>query len=109
MCFYVSAGKIDTLRSFGDTVTPPGPACTSQTQGSVAFPAQKAIVTEWLSNHESPHVGWNNPHTAWEGSRAVLFADSHCKYLKSRQIHPANDGLPDINLTCGGISGKDID
>jgi prepilin-type processing-associated H-X9-DG protein len=109
MCFYVAPSQIDALTSFGDTVNSTYPPCTSQTESALRFPAQKAIVTEWASNHESPHVGWNDPTTAWKGARNFLLADGHCKYLQSTQIHAANDSLPDINLTHGGISGTDLD
>lgn len=109
MAFYVAPADIDKMRIFGETVTPPGPACTTQRLENVVYPSKKVLVTEWLSNHESPHVGWNDPATAWEGARNYLFVDGHVSYLKARQIRPANDNLPDINLTQGGISGKDID
>lgn len=95
--------------SFGATITPPGPPCTAQREARVAFPSHKALVTEWVSNHEAPHLGWYDPNTAWKGGRNYLFADGHGHYLKSSQIHPANDNLPDINLTRDGILGKDSD
>lgn len=109
MAFYVAPVNIDNIRTFGETVTAPGPPCTTQRVENVVHPSKKVLVTEWLSNHESPHVGWNDPSTAWEGARNYLFADGHVSYLKTRQICPANDNLPDINLTKGGILGKDID
>lgn len=108
MAFYVDPIVINTMSTFGSTVTPPGPMCTSQNESSVLYPSEKVMVTEWLSNHTLPHVGWNDPKTAWQGARNYLFADGHSKYLKSTQINSANDGLPDINLTCNGIAGKDV-
>ncbi|MHB1001140.1 MAG: DUF1559 family PulG-like putative transporter [Armatimonadota bacterium] len=108
MTFYVSPADIDTMSTFGSTVTAPGPRCESQSESAVLYPSEKAMVTEWQSNHKSPNVGWNNPATAWQGARNYLFADGHCKYLQSTQICSANDGLPDINLTRNGIAGKDI-
>lgn len=78
----------------------------AQNESAVVFPAQKALVAEWLSNHE-PFAGdcgfWS-----WQGSANYLFADGHVKYLRRRQITPAINGLPDINLTWHGIAGKDI-
>jgi prepilin-type N-terminal cleavage/methylation domain-containing protein/prepilin-type processing-associated H-X9-DG protein len=109
MAFYVAPSDIDRMTTFADTVTPPGPPCTTQREENVTYPSKKVLVTEWFSNHESPHVGWNDPATAWEGSRNYLFADGHVQYLKARQIKPANNGLPDINLTKGGITGKDVE
>lgn len=109
MCFYVAPNDIDAMTSFADTVKSTSPICTSQGESAVLFPSQKVLVTEWTSNHESPHVGWNDTRTAWEGSRNYLFADGHAKYLKSRRINPGNDGLPDVNLTHNGIAGRDVD
>lgn len=108
MCFYFGPDQINAMTSFGDTVTPPGPPCTPQHESAVRHAAQKALVTEWTSNHETPHVGWHSPSTAWHGGRNYLFADGHVKYVKARQINPANDNLPDINLTRDGIRGKDL-
>ncbi|HUV05973.1 MAG TPA: type II secretion system protein [Armatimonadota bacterium] len=109
MAFYVAPTSINAMTTFADTVAAPGPPCSTQRESAVSYPSRKALVTEWLSNHESPHVGWNDPKTAWEGGRNYLFADGHCKYLKARQIRPANDDLPDINLTRDGIRGSDVD
>jgi len=109
MAFYIAPTDINAMTTFGSTVTAPGPPCSTQREAAISYPSRKALVTEWLSNHESPHVGWNDPATAWEGGRNYLFADGHCKYLRARQIRPANDGLPDINLTCDGIRGRDVD
>lgn len=109
MAFYVHPSEINKMTTFSQTITPPGPPCTTQSEFAVAHPAHKVLVTEWLSNHEDPHVGWNDPTTAWEGGRNYLFADGHCCYLKARCIKPANNGLPDINLTRDGIKGKDVD
>lgn len=104
MAFYHSPDQIASLTKIEETWTTALP-CHPQSQSSVRFPSQKALVTEWLSNHESPNVAWNS----WEGGRVYLFADGHCRYLKAKHIRPANDGWPDINLTRGGIRGKDVE
>ena len=109
MCFYVDPNDINNIKTFAGTVSSTNPPCTTQEESVVAHPTKKIMVTEWLSNHESPHTGWNNPSTAWNGARECLFADGHCKYVKSGQIKPANDNLPDINLTLNGIKGQDVD
>lgn len=105
MAFYVSPDEINAMTSIADTWTLPGPPCATQKRSALKRPAQKALAAEWLSNHESPHVGWNS----WEGGRVYLFADGHCGFLKAGQIKPANDSWPDINLTRDGILGKDVD
>ncbi len=106
MSCYISPDTINTMTSFTRTYVAPGPECVPQNEASVAYPGQKIIVAEWTSNHESPKTAnlWS-----WGGGRACLFADGHVKYLKSKQILPANDGFPDINLTHDGILGRDID
>jgi len=78
--------------------------CVSQSQAQVAYPTQKAIVAEWLTNHDGIKVGWWD----WREGRNYLFADGHVKYLRASQIQRAGDGFPDINLTIDGIAGKDI-
>ncbi|GIV17716.1 MAG: hypothetical protein KatS3mg022_3151 [Armatimonadota bacterium] len=78
----------------------------AQPDSAVHYPAQKALIAEWLSNHE-PFTGdcgfWD-----WRGSANFLFADGHVKYLRRRQITPAVNGLPDINLTWNGVEGMDL-
>lgn len=78
----------------------------AQSDSMVRLPAQKALVAEWLSNHE-PFAGdcgfWN-----WQGSANYLFADGHVKYLRRRQIAPAVNSLPDIHLTWDGVEGTDL-
>lgn len=109
MSFYIDPDTIDGLTNFGATIPPSNPPCSTQSESKVAYPSQKALVTEWLSNHETPHVAWYDTTTAWQGARACLFADGHVKYVRTTAIHPGNDSLPDINLTHGGITGQDVD
>ena len=70
----------------------------------VAEPSRKAVVAEWLTNHEAMSEGW----WSWEGARTYLFADGHVKYLQARQIRPAVNGWPDVNLTVDGVAGRDL-
>ncbi len=79
--------------------------CVTQKESAVAFPAQKVLVAEWLTNHTVPSVGWWD----WRGARNYLFVDGHVQYLRARQIRSAVNGLPDPNLTAGGIAGRDIE
>jgi len=79
--------------------------CVSQSEAAVLFPAQKGLVAEWLTNHDTVAVGWWD----WRGARTYLFVDGHVKYLRATQIRPAGDGFPDLNLTADGIAGRDID
>lgn len=78
--------------------------CVTQREGSVAYPAQKVLVAEWLTNHNLPNVGWWD----WRGARNYLFVDGHVRYLRARELHPAGNGLPDPNLTVGGLGGRDV-
>jgi len=76
-----------------------------QSEASLVFLAQKALSAEWLSNHDkfSGDCGF----WSWDGSANYLFADGHVKFLRRRQIRPAVNSLPDINLTRDGIAGSD--
>ncbi len=77
--------------------------CLTQTLAQVKYPSNKALVAEWLTNHESISVGWWD----WQGARNYLFVDGHVKYVQAQQILSAGNGYPDINLTIAGIGGKD--
>jgi len=79
--------------------------CVTQRESSVAFPAQKVLIAEWLTNHDWIKATW----WEWQGGRNYLFVDGHALYLHSDRINPAGNDLPDPNLTRGGITGKDID
>ncbi|NIM05807.1 MAG: DUF1559 domain-containing protein [Armatimonadetes bacterium] len=78
--------------------------CISQSEGEVAFPAQKILIAEWLTNHEEKKLGWWD----WYGARNYLFADGHVRYLPAAKILPSVTGLPDPNLTVDGIRGRDL-
>jgi prepilin-type N-terminal cleavage/methylation domain-containing protein len=78
----------------------------TQSLAAVQYPAGKALVGEWLSNHASPkNADW----WKWEGGHSYVFVDGHARYLRARQIRPAANGLPDVNLTVDGLSGRDVD
>ena len=79
--------------------------CVTQRESSVAFPAQKVLIAEWLTNHDWIKATW----WEWQGGRNYLFVDGHARYLHADRINPAGNDLPDPNLTRGGITGKDID
>jgi hypothetical protein len=78
----------------------------TQPLAAVQFPAAKALVGEWLSNHTGPQSAdsWS-----WEGANNCVTVDGHVRILRARQLHPAVNGLPDINLTVDGLSGRDVD
>ena len=78
--------------------------CISQSVAQVEHPSKKAVIAEWLTNHESMRVGWWD----WRGARNYLFVDGHVKYIRASNILPAVNNFPDINLTRGGITGKDM-
>ncbi len=106
MAFYHTTAQIDAMTTPADTYSNPVqgiPQCSDQ----VAFPSNKVLVAEWLSNHQpvADDQGWWN----WEGARNCLFADGHVEYRRARSISPANDGFPDFNLTVHGIRGMDVD
>lgn len=106
LAFYHSKWQVNSMKEWKDALRsdiPPIP----QNLSSVLYPDKKALLGEWLSNHEKIRndKGW------WchEGARNFLFVDGHCKFLRASQLRIANDGYPDINLTIDGIEGKDIE
>ncbi len=104
MAFYHSPEQIDAMNDKSDTYTNPQPS-RPQRISDVANPSGKILVGEWLSNHFeiADDSGWWN----WQGRRNFVFADGEVRFLKAGQIRPGRDGLPDANLTIGGIKGID--
>jgi len=105
MCFYHSPEQINSLHSAHQTYGANAPAAVAQRAGSVAHPAGKILIGEWLSNHcriEADSGWW-----CWQGKRNFLFADGSVRYVPAMQIRPARDSLPDANLTIDGIRGWD--
>jgi prepilin-type processing-associated H-X9-DG protein len=105
MTFYHSPRQIDSTDSYTATFSSPM-ATVPQRPSALRFPSKKVLVGEWHSNHAAFETdrGW----FAWGGTRLYLFADGHVESVRSEDLMPANDGLPDPNLTVGGIGGKDI-
>lgn len=102
-CFYHTPQQVNAMATtdlYGATTV----GCVSQSLAQVAYPARKALASEWLSNHNPPAVGW------WQagGARNYLFVDGHVKYLQASAILPAGNNYPDINLTKDGLQGFDI-
>ncbi|MBI5095601.1 MAG: DUF1559 domain-containing protein [Candidatus Hydrogenedentes bacterium] len=105
MAFYHSPEQIDSATSYTNTFTPIMPTIP-QRLSAVRNPTRKVLVAEWYSNHSAfaNDPGWFGS----GGSRVYLFADGHAEYRKSKDLKLANDGLPDPNLTIGGIGGEDV-
>ena len=105
MAFYHSPEQIDAMNQTADLYSNPQPS-VPQRVTEVAGPAAKVLIGEWFSNHRpvDEEKGWWN----WQGSRNFLFADGQVIFLDAERILPANDGLPDANLTIRGIKGRDL-
>ena len=107
MAFYHSPEQVDSLSTTAATYDPALVMDTiPQRASAVRHPTKKILVGEWYANHNT----WAND-PGWfgrGGSRNFLFADGHVETIESKQILPANDGLPNPCLTIGGISGQDV-
>lgn len=101
--FYHTAAQVNAM-STADLYSASSPPCVAQCLAAVEWPAQKAVFGEWLSNHSPQKVGW----WSWDGSRNYLFVDGHVKHLSARQVQPAVNGWPDVNLTVDGLNGRDV-
>lgn len=104
MAFYHSPEQIDDMNSPADTYNNPQPSIPQRSL-DVAKPSGKILIGEWLSSHSpiDDDKGW----WCWQGNRNYLFVDGQVRFLKAKQIRPAQDGLPDANLTIYGIKGLD--
>ncbi|HOV60264.1 MAG TPA: prepilin-type N-terminal cleavage/methylation domain-containing protein [Candidatus Hydrogenedentes bacterium] len=105
MAFYHSPEQINTLNRTADCYSNPLPAMP-QRKSALRYPSKKVLVGEWFSNHAAwaGDRGWFGA----GGKRLYLFADGHVEFLDATELLPANDGLPNPNLTRDGIRGKDI-
>lgn len=105
MSFYHSPEQIDSITNVAGTYSNPLPSLP-QRATDVKNPAKKIIYGEWLSNHEQvdSDSGW----WCWLGTRNYVLVDGHIRFVKAQDIEPANDKLPDPNLTKNGIRGFDL-
>ncbi len=105
MALYHSPEQINAMTDKSKTYSDPQPAVT-QRVATVQYPSRKCLAAEWLSNHDKIEgdEGW----WCWLGTRNVLFCDGHVQYVPATDVHAANDGFPDFNLTVDGPRGKDI-
>ncbi|HRI87644.1 MAG TPA: DUF1559 domain-containing protein [Candidatus Hydrogenedentes bacterium] len=104
MAFYHSPEQINAMTDTADCYSN-AVKTIPQRMAALREPSNKILVGEWYSNHNA----WANDE-GWfgkGGKRLYLFADGHVEYLNWDQIKPANDGLPNPNLTKDGISGSD--
>ena len=104
MSFYHSPQQIDSMKSSADCFSNPQPSMPQKIT-NLKRPAGKILLGEWNSNHfeAKEDKGW----WGWDGRRNFLFADSSTHLIKAKEIHPANDNMPDAHLTIGGIKGTD--
>ncbi len=107
-CFFQTPDQIRTLAQnaspFAAYLAQGFPPVT-QVEAGVTYPANKVLVAEWTSNHQSPKTA-----TVVDavGAHNHLFADGHVRFVQQGSILPAWNGRPDPNLTVDGIAGRDI-
>jgi len=105
MAFYHSPEQIDAMDNVTNNYSSPVPSVPQRTT-AVRNPSRKILAGEWYANHSAfaGDAGWFGQ----GGTRLFLFADGHVQYLRWDELKTANDGLPNPNLTQGGISGQDL-
>jgi prepilin-type N-terminal cleavage/methylation domain-containing protein/prepilin-type processing-associated H-X9-DG protein len=105
MAFYHSPEQIDAMDDISDNYSN-AVKSVPQRKVSVRNPTKKILAGEWYANHAAfgTDQGWFGE----GGKRLYLFADGHVEYLDWTELNTANDGLPNPNLTAGGISGVDV-
>ena len=122
-CFYHTPAQINAmrLRNLRLALNDPGPGatCVTQTEASVALPAEKILAGEWLNAHQhagGPPVGYwgtlSGPDTPgpdrWIGGRSYVFADGHVAFLQAGRLRASREDCPDIHLTPDGLDGSDL-
>ena len=86
-----------------------------QRMSGVAFPSAKILAGDWEANHDPDlpdrwgtrawyEKGWWDP----EGERNFVMPDGSVRLILASDVHPGWDGLPNPNLTIGGVRGRDI-
>jgi prepilin-type processing-associated H-X9-DG protein len=105
MAFYHSPEQIDAMTNVEDNYSAPVPS-VPQRNAAVRHPTQKVLAGEWYANHAA--FGTDEGWFAQGGKRLYLFADGHVRYLQWDELLPANDGLPNPNLTHNGVRGQDV-
>ena len=96
---------------------PPG-TCTSISSTEVQFQSSKVMVYEWVNAHKygktgpvgswGKNVGFNVGPGAFEGSRNLVFVDTHAKFIAGSAITVNRMNCPDPNLTPEGAAGTDL-
>ncbi|HNX27468.1 MAG TPA: hypothetical protein PKK48_08700, partial [Phycisphaerae bacterium] len=78
-----------------------------QNGNALTYTSKKILSGEWNGNHDdfASDNGWWSDY----GARNFVFADGSVRFLRAGEMHTANDGYPDPNLTTDGISGQDVD
>jgi prepilin-type N-terminal cleavage/methylation domain-containing protein len=104
LAFYHSDEQIDLASSPADCYTYPLPPVARRPR-DVVDPHGKCLIGEWTSNHKP--VDDDNGWWCWAGYRNFVSAAGNVACLDATDIRPANDALPDPNLTVGGLSGTD--
>jgi prepilin-type processing-associated H-X9-DG protein len=107
MAFYHSPAQVNTMSETEFTKTnDPAKILPSIPQkiSRVRYPDKKVLAAEWSDNHRTGQNGW----WSWSGARNYLFTDGHVRFLNAKALLPANDNLPDPNLTRDGLAGRDI-
>ena len=102
----------------GDWPCPPG-TCTSVSNTEVQFQTSKVMVYEWMNAHKPGQHGpvgpWGvstpsfsiNP-GQFEGSRNMVFVDTHAKFIAGSAMSVNQFNCPDPNLTPEGAAGTDL-
>lgn len=107
----------DLFQLAGDGQCPVG-TCSSITTTEVQYPASKVMVFEWVNAHKygkngavgpwGKNVGFTVGPGALEGSRNLLFVDTHAKFVNASAMAVSQFNTPDPNLTPGGAQGSDL-
>ena len=113
--FLQTVSSLGQLAGIADC--PPG-TCTSVSNTEVQFQTSKVMVYEWVNAHKfgdhgqigpwGKNVFFNVGPGAFEGSRNLVFVDTHAKFIAGSAMSVNQLNCPDPNLTPEGAAGTDL-
>ncbi len=113
--FLQTVSNLGQLAGIADC--PPG-TCTSISSTEVQYQSSKVMVYEWTNAHKYGKAGpvgpwgknvfFNVGPGAFEGSRNLVFVDTHAKFIAGSAMSVNQMNCPDPNLTPEGAAGTDL-
>lgn len=110
----LATGRVDAADSTAQA-SASGIVPRAQRVAGVIFPSRKIVSGDWDAYHD-PELRDRATNRAWDekgwwdprGERVFVFADSSVRAYHADAVNRGWDGLPNPNLTIGGVRGMDV-